>query len=174
MGLSCCPPDSRCKRFDVDNAWLKSERFLNGPPVSPDLIVRDPPILSVVKIFCFWHSIGEILFCKIVPVQTNIFISIMFEQTLTKKHDLARNDHGSLWILFWRVSFSNYGPDDSLFFLECGHEVFPSWLRTLELREGAMNIQWNLDWPQFLSRDAHMYNRRCLHSNMTGILCTAS
>ena len=29
-GLSCRSPDSWCKRFNVDNASLKSERFLNG------------------------------------------------------------------------------------------------------------------------------------------------
>ena len=38
VGLSCCPPASRCKRFNVDNAWLKSERFLNGPSLFPDLL----------------------------------------------------------------------------------------------------------------------------------------
>ena len=32
-GLSGRSPDSWCKRFNVDNAWLKSERFLNGPDV---------------------------------------------------------------------------------------------------------------------------------------------
>ena len=35
-------------------------------------------------------------------------------------------------------------------------------------------MQWNVDWPLFLSRDARMYNRRCLHSSMIGMLCTAS
>ena len=36
--MSCCPPDARCKLFNVDNAWLKSEiRFLNGP-WAPDLL----------------------------------------------------------------------------------------------------------------------------------------
>ena len=59
-----------------------------------------------------------------------------------EKHDLARNDHGSLWTLFRCICFSNHGPDDILSFLEfshiCGHEVFPSWLRILELREGPL------------------------------------
>ena len=31
MGSSLSPPDSCCKRFYVDNALLKSERFVNGP-----------------------------------------------------------------------------------------------------------------------------------------------
>ena len=50
MGLSCCPPDSRCKRFHVDNAWLKSKRFSQWSLVSR-LIERDPPIWFVSKIF---------------------------------------------------------------------------------------------------------------------------
>ena len=54
----------------------------------------------------------------------------------------------------------------------CGREVFPSWWRILELTEGPMYIQWNLDWPLFLLRDARMCNRRCLHSSMIGMLCT--
>ena len=48
MGLSCRPPDSRCKRFNVDNAWLKSERFSQLSASVSRLIERDPPILSVV------------------------------------------------------------------------------------------------------------------------------
>ena len=63
---------------------FKSERFLNGPPVFPDLLREIPPILCVMKIFCVWHSTGEILFCKIVSFKTNIFISIMFKHTFAK------------------------------------------------------------------------------------------
>ena len=37
-----------------------------------------------------------------------------------------------------------------------------------------MYVQWNLDRPLFLSRDARMCNRRCVHPNMIGMLCTAS
>ena len=36
VGLSCRSPDSWCRRSNVNNASLKSERFLNGP-VFPDL-----------------------------------------------------------------------------------------------------------------------------------------
>ena len=50
----------------------------------------------------------------------------------------------------------------------------PFWFRILELKEGPMYIQWNLDWLHFLSRDARMCKTQCLRSNMTGILCTAS
>ena len=50
MGLSCCCPDSRCRRFFVDNASSKCERFHNGPSVSR-LTERDPPVLIVSKIF---------------------------------------------------------------------------------------------------------------------------
>ena len=82
IGLSCRPPDSWCRRFNVDNASLKSERFLNGP-VFPDLL-RDPPSLFVSNIFWFCHVMREILVCKIVHFDTNIFISIMLELGCTK------------------------------------------------------------------------------------------
>ena len=36
-GLSCCSPDSWCRRFTVVNASLKSERSLTGP-VFPELL----------------------------------------------------------------------------------------------------------------------------------------
>ena len=38
MGPSCCPPASWCKRFNIDNAWLKPERFLTGSVLLPDLL----------------------------------------------------------------------------------------------------------------------------------------
>ena len=38
MGSSWCPPASWCKRFNVNNAWLKSERFLTGWVSFPDLL----------------------------------------------------------------------------------------------------------------------------------------
>ena len=66
----------------MDNASLKSERFLNGP-VSR-LIERDPPILFVSKIFCLRHVMGEILVRKLVHFDTDLFISIMFELGCTK------------------------------------------------------------------------------------------
>ena len=92
------------------------------------------------------------------------------------KHDLARNDHGSLWTPFLCISFSSYGPDNILCFLEvshiCGHEVFPSWSRSLKLREGSMYIGWPLGWLHFPSRDARMCKRRRLHSSTISMLCT--
>ena len=36
-----------------------------------------------------------------------------------------------------------------------------------------MCIQWNFDWTLFLLRPVRMCNRRCLHSSMIGMLCTA-
>ena len=45
---------------------------------------RDPPILSVSKVLCLRHVIGEILFCKSVPFDTDLFSSIMFELRFTK------------------------------------------------------------------------------------------
>ena len=83
MGLSCRSPDSWCRRFNVDNASLMSERFLNGS-VFPRLIKRDPPILFVSKIFFLRHVMEEILLRKLVHFDTDLFISIMFELGCTK------------------------------------------------------------------------------------------
>ena len=50
------------------------------------------------------------------------------ESSVHGKHDLARIDPGFLCCLPFCISFSTYGPDDVLCFLEvshiCGHEVF--------------------------------------------------
>ena len=101
-----------------------------------------------------------------------------FQSFVHGKHDLVRIGRGFLGCPYICISFSSDWPDNILYFLGvsnlCGHEIFPSWWRTLELKESPMYIQWNLDWPLFLVRDAGMCNRRCLHSNMIGMLCTAS
>ena len=55
---SCRSRDSWCRRFNVDDASLKSERFLNGPRF-PDLL-REMSILFVSKMFCLRHMEGEI------------------------------------------------------------------------------------------------------------------
>ena len=97
---------------------------------------------------------------------------------LYESQDLARNDRGPLWNSSWCISSSNIGLDDTLSFL-----VFPisvamksSLLNYVlwNLREIPMYIQRHLGWPQFLSRDARMCDRRRLHFNMIGILCNAS
>ena len=65
MGLSWFPPASRCKRFNVDNASLKSERFLNGSVVLPvtvdksDLVLQDRPIYDVFISIMFDHPLRE-------------------------------------------------------------------------------------------------------------------
>ena len=48
IGLSGRSPDSWCKRFNVDNASLKSERSLIGP-VFPDL-------LREIQKFCLYRK----------------------------------------------------------------------------------------------------------------------
>ena len=83
MGLSCRSPDSWCRRFNVDNASLKSEPISHRSDFSR-LIERDQPILFVSKIFGFRHVMREILVGKIVHFNTNFFISIMFEHGCTK------------------------------------------------------------------------------------------
>ena len=81
---------------------------------------------------------GRILVRKLVHFDTDLFISIMLELGCTK-FGIDQKNGASLDNPSWCISFSNFGPDDTLSFLElshiCGHEVFPSWLRILELKE---------------------------------------
>ena len=83
----------------------------------------------------------------------------------TKKHDLARNDHGSLWIFSWCISFSNYGPDDILSFLEfshiCGHEVvlldyvFSNWKKVqCTFNETSIGYNFLQEMPACATDDA--------------------
>ena len=67
----------------VNNASLKSERFFNGPDVL-ELLNRNPPIPSVSKVFCLRHMIAEIFVRKFIHLDTDLFISIMFELMCTK------------------------------------------------------------------------------------------
>ena len=64
----------------MDNASLKSERFFNGP----DVIEVNPPIPSVSKVFCLRHMMAEIFLRKLIHLDTDLFISIMFELRCTK------------------------------------------------------------------------------------------
>ena len=68
IGLGCRSPDSWCRRFNVDNASLKPERFLNFVCIENILIA----------------SCNERLVRKIVHFDPNFFISIMFEPGCTK------------------------------------------------------------------------------------------
>ena len=113
------------------------------------LIEMEPPIVPVVEIFFFWHMISVIFFCKSIPSSTNFFIS----------------NKNLSWIPWHCLFFLHFliGEPDIFCFLEVYHisgcEVFPSWWRILELKEGPIHIKWNLDWPLFLAKDARMINR---------------
>ena len=48
------------------------------------IIERDPPILSVTKVLCLRHMIGEIFLRVLVHPDTDFFSSIMFELRFTK------------------------------------------------------------------------------------------
>ena len=69
--------------FRVVNASSKSERLLTGP-IFPDLFEKDPLFLSVSKVSCLRHSIGEIFLRVLVHLDTDFFSSIMFELRFTK------------------------------------------------------------------------------------------
>ena len=84
----------------------------------------------------------------------------------------------SLELFLFCFSSSLGWPDNNIFILAfcriCGHEVFPSWWHTLGVKQSPSYIQRILDWPLFLSaRNARMCYRRCLHSSMISMLCTA-
>ena len=81
-GLNCRSPDFWSRWCNVDNVSLKSERFLNDP-VFPDLL-RNPPIPYVSKVFCLRHMMAEIFLRKLIHLETDPFISIMFELRCTK------------------------------------------------------------------------------------------
>ena len=117
MGSSWSPPASWCKRFNVDNARLKSERFLAGWVSLPDL-------LRVIHQF---SCSGSILFltydrCDLVvqerPMRDKLLHLDSFRPFARGKHDLARTDHGFLCSPSFCTSFSSYGPDDILCLLD--------------------------------------------------------
>ena len=103
--------DSRCKRLSVDSAWLKSERFLNGPPGVSRLVERDPPIFVcsehiLVLTFDRWNLVLQDR-----PIYDKHLHLVHDRAYVYEKHDLAKNDHGFLWIASWCISFPNYGTD---------------------------------------------------------------
>ena len=126
----------------------------NGDPYCLQMHVF-APILFVSKMFWFYHSTSEIVFCKLVTFETNVFISIMFHN-----QNLA-----TIWISSWYISFSNYGPND----IVSGIFKFLAWglpfIITYSKLRGPMFVQWNFDWPLFLARDVLICNRPCLHYN---------
>ena len=65
------------------NASLKSERSLTGP-VFLRIIERDPLILSVSKVLCLRHMIGEIFLRDFIHLGTDLISSVMFELRFTK------------------------------------------------------------------------------------------
>ena len=71
-----------------------------------------------------------IFVCKIVPFDTNFFISIMFEHGCTKIRIPQETIMDSFEMLLDASLFSNYGLDDLFFVVEfshiCGHEVVNS------------------------------------------------
>ena len=158
------------------NASLMSERSLNGPVFSR-IIERDPPILSVSKVLCLRHMIGEIFLRKFVHLDTDFFSSIMLELRFTKfrifqepiVNPFKTPLNASLFQIMGNMIVSLF------FSLPISVAVRSSFLNDIifELREGPMYIEWRLDWLHFLSMDARKCNRRCLDSSTTSTLCIA-
>ena len=170
-GLSCRSPDSWCRRFNVVNVSLKSERSFNGPDLR--IIGRDPPILSVSKVLCLRHMIGEIFLRKLVHLDTELFSSIMFELRCTK-FTIVQKPIADPFKTPLDASLSqNLG--NMIIWLFCSFPISTAMrsplLNYIILNEGPMYIEWRLGWLHFLSRDTRRCNRRCLRSSMIGILC---
>ena len=119
IGPSCCPPVSWCKRVNVDNAWLKSERFLTGSCHFLTCWERSTN-------FACCDSILNLTFgrCHLVlqerPTHDKLLHLDCFGSSVYGKHDLARIGHGflcspSLQLLFklwasWYCLFSGSFP----------------------------------------------------------------
>ena len=116
IDLSCCSPDSWCRRFNVVNASLKSERSLIGPVFSRN-IKRDPPMLAVSKVLCFRHMLGEIFLAQAHPSWYRPLHLDHVRVEMHENQDRSQNDGGSLHNASWCTSFSNYGQCDSLLVL---------------------------------------------------------
>ena len=93
-------------------------------------IERDPPILFVSKIFWLRHVMGEILVRKLVHFW---YRPLHLDHVRAGMHEIrnrSESDRGSLDNPSRCISFSNYGLDDLLSFVEIsdisGHEVVPS------------------------------------------------
>ena len=129
MGSSWSPPASWCKRFNVDDPFLKSERSLTGWVSFPDL-------LREIHQFCCSESILLLTFgrCDLHlqerPMHDKLLHLDCFQSFAHGKHDLARIGHGFLCGPSLCISFSSYWPDNILCFLEvsqiCVREVVPS------------------------------------------------
>ena len=173
-GLSCRSPDSWWRRLNLVNASLKSERSLAGPNF-PDLIERDPPILSVSRVLFFRHSIGEIFLRILVHLDTDFFSSIMFELRFTK------------FRIFQKAIVDPFKTHlDASLFQIMGNMIvssfwsFPISMAMMSLLLNDIILNWEKvqcplnEWRlHFLSRDARKCNKRCLDSSKESILCIA-
>ena len=128
MCLSCCPPDSRCKRCNVDNAWLKSERLFNG----------------LCLLTCWERSTNFVCIENILILSFDRWNLVLQDRPICDKRldldhvragmheiqDLSRSDRGPLWISSWSISFlklwARWHSFFSGVFPYLGHEVFPS------------------------------------------------
>ena len=85
-------PASWCKRSEVDNAGLKSERLLNGRVSEPDILRGDK---------CDLHLQEHPIFDKLLHLDC-------FQSFVHGKHDLVRIGHGFLGTFFF-LHFSSIG-----------------------------------------------------------------
>ena len=92
VGLSCRPPASRCKLFDVDNAWLKSERFLIGSVCFLTYCERSTNFACSESILILTFDRCDLLLQDRPIYDKHLHIDHVRAYNY-EKHDLARNDH---------------------------------------------------------------------------------
>ena len=173
MAPSCSPAASWCE-------WFKCRQRLGQKVFSlvgyrfPTYWERSIHHLIAVEVFFFWHMIGVILFCNNIPCATNFFITIVLDHSFTENMISKESIMDSFELSLTASLFQIMGqmiwsfPRSVAMKSSLLDYVFWKW------KKSPSYIQWRLDWPLFLLRDARMYNRLCLHSNMIGMLCIAS
>ena len=130
MGTNGSSPASCCKRSKVDNACLKSERFLNGRVSEPDLLEWSHHLFCSRSILILTDDKCD-LHLQEHPIVDKLLHLDCFQSFGHGIHDLVRIGHRFLGTFFFLHFFFNWlEPDNILCLLAfsriCGREVFPT------------------------------------------------
>ena len=174
----CKTPSSFCFNCcKVDNACLKSGLCSNWHSIGTCLVWSKPPITLVMIKFLRGQMVGMIFICKSIPLSTNIFVSTIFNHSITECFISYDACHEFLGRTFSCTSSTGWPKSIPCLRTFCHidvREVVLSSRRTPELKEGPSYTWWIADSPLFLyARSARTCNRRCQCSSMMNILCTA-
>ena len=84
MGTYGSSPPSCCNKSKVDNACLKSELFLNGRVSLTDLLREIHHLFLKLKVFLCGQMVSVIFIRKSIPSSTKIFVSMIFNHSITE------------------------------------------------------------------------------------------